>query len=135
MLEVLANAAAFRAAVRRRDIALAVLFHARWDVNSRMLRDEFGKFARTADERIACAAMEFDDWSRVVERYRVTAVPTILIFTGGRLSGRIVGARSAARVGRDIARYLPAVPDAAGRRSAWVGVTGDRAPRAPRSPL
>ncbi|MEU4412546.1 thioredoxin family protein [Nocardia salmonicida] len=136
MLEVLANASAFHAAVRRRDIAVAVLFHARWDSNSRMLLDEFERYARTADARIMCAAMEFDDWSKVVEQYRVTALPTILIFTGGRLSGRIIGARKAARVRRDIARHLPA-RSGTSTRGQWPRASDpdDRIPGGPRPAL
>jgi thioredoxin-like negative regulator of GroEL len=39
---------------------------------------------------------------RTTERYAVTSVPTLLIFRDGHLTGRLVGARQAERLLRDL---------------------------------
>ncbi|MFJ2666898.1 TlpA family protein disulfide reductase [Nocardia fluminea] len=50
--------------------------------------------------------MEFDDWSRVVEEFKITSLPTTLIFGHGVEVERILGARTEEELRIDLAEYL-----------------------------
>lgn len=98
MIENLPSASAFRAALARPGVPLAVLFHSPQDANSARLAVAYESFARRRGPSISCAAMEFDDWSVIVEEYAIIALPMILVFSAGREVGRIVGVRSDAQL-------------------------------------
>ncbi|MFC9966763.1 thioredoxin family protein [Nocardia ignorata] len=106
MIETIADATTFRQIVQRRDPLFAVLFHGGRDPNSHKIRQVFEQFAGTEGRSISCATMEYDDWSRVVEDYRITALPTILIFTDGELRDRIVGTRTHRELVTYFAEYM-----------------------------
>ncbi|MFD6398892.1 thioredoxin domain-containing protein [Nocardia sp. NPDC060249] len=107
VLEVLENSVRFHEVVNRRDSVLMVLFHRHRDPNSAKTRLAYEKIAETCCVAMKFAMMEFDDWSRVVEEFRVTALPTILIFVHGVETGRILGSRTEAELRADLGRGGP----------------------------
>lgn len=106
MIETIADATGFSRVVQRRAPLLAVLFHGGRDPNSHKIKPVFEQFARTEGRAISCATMEYDDWSRVVEEHRITALPTILIFVYGEVRDRIVGARTHRELVGDFAEHM-----------------------------
>lgn len=106
MIETIVNARGFGQVLSRRDAVLAVLFYGVRDPNSHKIKSIFEKFAAAEGCAVSCAAMEYDDWSRVVDAYRITAMPTILAFSYGELKDRILGARTRRELVAYFAEYV-----------------------------
>ncbi|MFD3427381.1 thioredoxin family protein [Nocardia fluminea] len=106
VIEVLDNSSRFHEVVGRRDSVLVVLFHRLWDPNSAKIRSAYERIVETCCTSIRFATMEFDDWSRVVEEFRITSVPTTLIFVHGVEVERILGARTEEELRTDLAGFM-----------------------------
>ncbi|MGW5919133.1 hypothetical protein ACWFPY_09065 [Nocardia fluminea] len=78
MIEVLKSSSHFHEVVDRQDPALIVLFHRQRDPNSTQTRLAYQEIVETCCTLVTWATMEFDDWSRVVEEFKITSLPTAL---------------------------------------------------------
>lgn len=57
--------------------------------------------------RVRLMTIDVDANHAVPRRYDVSSLPTFLVFRGGELVGRLVGARSRDGLLRDLSPYLP----------------------------
>lgn len=75
--------------------AIAVEFTAEWCGACRVLEPALRQVAQELEGRVRFYAVDADVNPRVVTRYAVRALPTVLVFRDGELVDRIVGAVSA----------------------------------------
>ncbi|MFI6571360.1 thioredoxin family protein [Nocardia fluminea] len=106
MIEVLKRSAHFHEVVDRQDPVLIVLFRRQRDPNSTQTRLAYEGVVETCCALVTWATMEFDDWSRVVDEFKITSLPTTLIFVHGVEAERILGARTEEELRSDLAEYL-----------------------------
>ncbi|MEU4651425.1 thioredoxin family protein [Nocardia fluminea] len=106
MIEVSKSSSHFREVVDRQDPVLIVLFHRQRDPNSTQTRLAYEGIVETCRTLVTWATIEFDDWSRVVEEFKITSLPTTLIFVHGVEVERILGARTVEALRIDLAEYL-----------------------------
>ncbi|MHC1626669.1 MAG: thioredoxin [Methanoculleaceae archaeon] len=80
----------FRQAVRSHPY-LVVDFWAEWCGPCRMISPVVEELARELAGRVTFAKVNTDQNPRIAASYRITAIPTLLLFAGGRLVDQIVG--------------------------------------------
>lgn len=88
----------FAAALARADTPLVVDFWAPWCGPCRSTMPVFMDVARELNGRCTFGTVNVDDHPDLARRYDVRSIPTILLFSGGKLVGRAVGAQSRERL-------------------------------------
>ena len=69
--------------------------------------------AEIADEHagdITVAKLNVDDHPDLARRYNVMSIPTLLVFSGGEVSKRLVGAKSKGALLRELDEFLATTP-------------------------
>jgi len=84
-------------------------FYAPWCGPCKMLAPVLDKLAGEYDGRVDFLKVNVDDAQDLAVRYRITGVPTLLVFKGGEVVDSVVGMASAAA----LKTKLDAVADAA----------------------
>ncbi len=82
----------FEAEVLNSKIPVLVDFWAVWCAPCRMIAPAVEKIARDYAGRLKVAKLNVDDNPQTAMRYQVQGIPTLLLFKGGRVIDRIVGA-------------------------------------------
>jgi thioredoxin 1 len=67
-------------------------FWAPWCGPCRMIAPSLEELASELAGRVKVAKVNVDDAPEVAERYRITSIPTLLLFQNGRVVGQKVGA-------------------------------------------
>ena len=60
------------------------------------------------ESRVPVARLNIDDHPEIASRYEVLAIPTVMLFAGGKSLGTVHGARPLAHFERWLAEMLPA---------------------------
>lgn len=84
----------FADALDRSDVPLVVDFWAPWCGPCRSTMPAFAQVAKAMNGRASFATVNVDDQPALARQYDVLAIPTILVFSGGRIVSRTVGAQS-----------------------------------------
>jgi thioredoxin len=101
------NAADFGAATAEARVPVLVDFHAPWCAPCRALGPRLDAAARRWTGRVRFGKLDVDAHPEVAAAFGVTALPTLMLFQGGRPVDGLLGPASAADLDALIARYAP----------------------------
>jgi thioredoxin 1 len=90
----------------RTDEPALVEFWAEWCPPCKVLAPILDEIHAELGERLRVYKVNSDEHHALSARFEVMAVPTILVFAGGELRQRLVGARSKARLLEEVDRAL-----------------------------
>jgi len=74
---------------------VVVDFWAPWCLPCRILLPTIEKLAKKYAGRVVFAKLNVDDNLRMVEKYNIVHIPTVLVFKGGELVERVTGVKPA----------------------------------------
>ncbi|MBI2743845.1 MAG: thioredoxin [Chlamydiales bacterium] len=77
------------------DGVTLVDFYADWCGPCRMLAPVLEKVARDVKGKARVAKIDVDAAQRIASNFKVTSIPTLILFKGGKEAGRIVGLKDA----------------------------------------
>ena len=100
------------------DKPVVVDFWAEWCGPCKMIAPVLEEIAGEHAEQVTIAKVNVDDNPELAQRYNVMSIPTLLVFSGGEVSKRLVGAKGkapAAAGARRIPRFRPLTPGQHGR--------------------
>lgn len=81
----------FEAEVLRSEIPVVVDFYATWCPPCRALGPILDSLAEHFDGRIKFVKINSDDEQELARTYKVTALPTVIMFNGGEVAGQFSG--------------------------------------------
>jgi len=96
----------FAAAVLDNPRPVLVEFWAEWCPPCKLLGPILDEIHAELGDRLRVYKVNSDEHHALSARFEVLAVPTILLFSGGELRQRLVGARSKARLLEEVDRAL-----------------------------
>ncbi|MFA5975683.1 MAG: thioredoxin [Elusimicrobiota bacterium] len=91
MAEIQLSDATFDAEVVQSDKPVLVDFWAPWCGPCRMLSPVVDELAKEYEGKIKVAKLNTDDHAQAATRYRISALPTLLFFKGGKVQDQLVG--------------------------------------------
>jgi thioredoxin 2 len=95
-----AGDADFAAVVERSPLPVLVDVWAPWCGPCRMVSPVVEQLARERAGRLKVVKVNADDAPQTARRLQVSGIPTLLLFSGGRENGRLVGAQPAPSIQR-----------------------------------
>ena len=105
-----ATDANFEEMVLHNDKPVVVDFWAEWCGPCRVIAPILGEIASERSDEIVVAKVNADDNPDLVLRYGVQSIPTLLVFSNGNLSKRVIGARGKAQLLQELDEFLISVP-------------------------
>lgn len=100
------SSATFDEEIFRTDEPALVEFWAEWCPPCKVLAPILDEIHAELGERLRVYKVNSDEHHALSARFEVLAVPTTLVFAGGELRQRLVGARSKARLLEEVDRAL-----------------------------
>ncbi|MGA2302936.1 MAG: thioredoxin [Acidimicrobiales bacterium] len=98
--------ATFDEEITASPIPVLVEFWAQWCPPCRLIAPILDSIAAEYADRLRVCKVNSDERPELAQRYGVMSVPTILVFSQGELSQRMVGARSRSRLLEELAELL-----------------------------
>ena len=92
------TSANFDTFLAKSDLPVMVDFWAPWCAPCRSMAPAFEQAAAMLHPRVILAKCDTQEEQAIATRLRIQGVPTMVLFTGGRETARISGARSAADI-------------------------------------
>lgn len=96
----------FEEKVLKSSTPVIVDFWAAWCGPCRMIAPHYERLSDEYQGKLVFAKMDVDENGNVPRQFGVQAIPTLLVFKGGELIGRMVGAAQPAKLKADIDRIL-----------------------------
>lgn len=84
----------FKTEVLSADVPVVVDFWAEWCMPCRALAPTIDDIASTHQGKVKVGKLDIDKHQAVSVEYKITAIPTVLIFKGGQLRKKFVGMTS-----------------------------------------
>jgi thioredoxin 1 len=103
---IIADDATFHETVGGADTAVVVDFWAEWCGPCKMISPALEEIAAEHRGKIAVAKLNVDDNPDTARRYDVMSIPTLLVFKGGELVKRLVGAKGKGQLLQDLAEFI-----------------------------
>jgi thioredoxin 1 len=91
MAELQLTDSSFEAEVVKADKPVLVDFWAPWCGPCRMLSPLVDELAKEYDGKIKVGKINTDDNAQVATQFRISAIPTLLFFKGGKVIDQLVG--------------------------------------------
>ena len=91
---ITATEANFNDEVLRSSTPVLVDFWAEWCGPCKMLTPVLEELATEYDGKVRIAKVNIDDHQNLAAQYRITAIPTLLVFKNGQVTEQMVGAKS-----------------------------------------
>lgn len=96
----------FEAEVLKSDLPILVDFWAVWCGPCKVVAPTVEALANEYVGRLKVGKMDVDHHQVVPQMYRVTSIPTLLIFKGGRVVGQIVGAAPRSKLEAEVQKHI-----------------------------
>lgn len=84
----------FAAQVLQSESPVLVDFWAEWCGPCKMIAPVLDELATEYNGKVKIAKVNIDEHQNLAAQYRVTAIPTLLVFKGGQVVEQMVGAKS-----------------------------------------
>ena len=107
------STATFDETVNGADTPVVVDFWAEWCGPCKMITPVLEELAGELVDQVTIAKLNVDDNPEVAMRFNVMSIPTLLVFQGGEVRKRLVGAKGKSSTNSSL---LPADPRSARRR-------------------
>lgn len=91
----------FNTEVLEADKPVVVDFWAPWCGPCRMVAPELDKLAQQVGDAVKFVKVNVDEDRDIAMRYGIMSIPTLIKFEKGAVAAQVVGARSAADMGRE----------------------------------
>jgi len=96
----------FEAQVVKSDTPVLVDFWAPWCAPCRMVSPVVEELAEDMKDAIKVCKVNVDENQVVAQTYDVRAIPTLILFVGGKVAARMVGVRPRADIEKEIQAAL-----------------------------
>jgi len=84
----------FEEVVLKSEIPVVVDFWASWCGPCRMVAPIMEELANEFEGRVKIAKVNVDDQGELAAKFRIMSIPTIMIFKGGQMVEKVIGART-----------------------------------------
>lgn len=92
------------------DKPVIVDFWAEWCGPCKTIAPILEEIAGEQADHVTVAKLNVDDNPDLAMRYNVMSIPTLLVFSGGEVSKRLVGAKSKGALLQELDEFLPTAP-------------------------
>jgi len=100
--------ATFNEVVNSSTVPVLVDFWAEWCGPCKQIAPILEEIAKEKEGQITIAKLNVDDFPDIAGQFNVMSIPTMLLFDGGELKTKIVGAHPKGRMLEELQGFLPA---------------------------
>ena len=97
----------FDETVNSSSTPILVDFWAEWCGPCKQIAPILEQIAAEMPDRIRIAKLNVDDYGDIAGRFNVMSIPTMILFDGGEMKTRIVGAMPKSRMIQELTPFLP----------------------------
>jgi thioredoxin 1 len=98
--------ATFETDVLQSDVPVLVDFWAPWCGPCRLVSSVVDEVAQDYADRVKVVKVNTDEQSAIASQYGIRSIPTLMVFRGGQVVDRVVGAVPKATLAKTLDQYL-----------------------------